>query len=307
MCAQMPMKKTLWCQSLYFLAVLALTAAGNCHATNLYFQGFESDASGWSFASGGDGNGSITQTPSGGGPLGLTAFSGANYATVHSNTNGYAAGYGTGGYSFFGTPSGIPPYPGGPFSQSINVYIDTHAPAPSNGGTPAFWVDGSPASTSPVDAGSGGVGYGGEHNFQLSYTGSSVIVNVDGTAPVTTLASSGWYTFEMVYSKGASDASLAMTTLNLYNSGGVLLGSDTTLDDSNGDPLESQYLAGPGYVWLAAWQNGFSNDELGIDDVRADTSATPEPAVLGMLASGFVGLAGIRVARRRVGVSRARV
>lgn len=282
----------------------ALVAApGVCPAGNLYFQGFETDTSGWYIDSGGDGNGSITRTPSGGGNLHLTAFDGAYYAEVHNNTNAYQAGYGTGGYSLFGNPVSAPPYPGSPFSQEITVYVNVNTAAPTVPATPAFWIDESPSSTSPNDVmNNGGTGYGGEHNFRLSYTGSSVLVGVDGGTPIATLVTSGWYTFQMIYSKGATATSLAMTTLNIYDAHGDLLGTDMTLDNSDGDPLESQYLAGPGYLWLTVWQNGFSNDLLGIDDVRADTlSSVPEPASFAMLGGGLVPLALLAIPRRKRG------
>jgi hypothetical protein len=128
-----------------------------------------------------------------------------------------------------------------------------------------------------------------------------VAVTADGSTPLATITQSGWYTFQMIYSKGATDASLAMTTLSIFDKNGNQVGvSAVELDDSDGDPLESQYLQGPGYMWLTVWQNGFSDDYLGIDDVRADTvSAIPEPATLGMLGGALLLLAGMGMARRK--------
>jgi hypothetical protein len=61
------------------------------------------------------------------------------------------------------------------------------------------------------------------------------------------------------------------------------------LDDMGSNPLESQYLAGPGYVWIPQWQDNFSNDDLGIDDVRADAlTATPEPGTAALVAIGLL-------------------
>lgn len=288
----------------YYLPALLLAGAALCQAGNLAFNGFETGTGDWSFtASGqtGDANGSITSTLSGQGPLALTAFDGTHYGTVHGNTNGYSTGYANGGSSFFGFDTSVPPYPGSPFSQSIAVYINVNTPAPSNAATPAFWIDDSPSSSSPSDAGSGGIGYGGEHNFRLSYTGTSVAVTADGATPLATITTSGWYTFQMIYAKGATATSLAMTTLSIFDKNGNQVGvSAMELDNSDSDPLESQYLQGPGYVWLTVWQNNFSNDYLGIDDVRADTvSAVPEPAMLAMLGAGLALLAGMGVVRRK--------
>lgn len=80
--------------------------------------------------------------------------------------------------------------------------------------------------------------------------------------------------------------------------------SNTALNSSDSDPLESQYLQGPGYVWLTVWQNNFSNDTLGIDDVTADTvSETPEPAGLWLSTAGL-GLVLTGLSRRRLFASR---
>jgi hypothetical protein len=283
--------------------MLLLASSSTCRAdSNLAFNGFETGTGDWSFTTSGttgEANGSITQTASGGGPLGLTAFDGSYYGTVHGNINGYAPGLANGGASFFGFDTGIPPYPGSPFSQEISVYINVNTPAPTNASAPAFWIDESPSSTSPKDAGTGGVGYGGEQNFRLTYTGSSVNVSADGSTPLTTITKSGWYTFQMIYFKGATPTSLAMTTLNVLNASGAVLGSALELDDMGSNPLESQYLAGPGYVWIPQWQDNFSNDDLGIDDVRADAlTATPEPGAAALLAIGLLA-AMVLVSRQR--------
>jgi hypothetical protein len=281
---------------------------GLCHASTIAFNGFESDTGDWSFTAAGvagDGTGSITVTPSGTGPLDLTAFDGSSYATVQGNTNGFSPGLANGGSSFFGFDVSVPPYPGTAFTQQLTVYIDVTTPAPTDPSAPAFWIDTSPSSSSPADAASGGVGFGGEVNFRLTYTGSQVLVNANGTTPLGTITTSGWYTFQTVYGKGATDSDLGTATLNLIGTDGTtVLGSTTVLDNSNGDPLESQFLQGPGYEWLTEWQNGFSGDDLGIDDLEANTvsapstSVTPEPSSFLLLGSGLMMVAG--AARRRL-------
>ena len=56
------------------LAVLAgLGTTGSGFASPLYFQGFETNTSGWNVDTGGDNNGGITRVASGGGVLGLNA------------------------------------------------------------------------------------------------------------------------------------------------------------------------------------------------------------------------------------------
>ena len=213
------------------------------------------------------------------------------------------------GRAFFGFDTSVPPYPGAPFTQSVAVYINVNTPAGSDPASPAFWVDMSPSSSSPSDAGLGGIGYGGEHNFRLSYTGTAVAVTADGATPLATLTTSGWYTFRMTYSKGATGTDLAMTTLDIYDASGNPVGVSTTEpDNSDSDPLESQYLQGPGYVWLTVWQNNFSSDYLAIDNVCAETAggdclgmaatAAPEPVTFALFGSGLL-LAGAFTKLRR--------
>lgn len=274
----------------YFLPLIAI-AAGVCHADNLYFQGFEANTSGWFIDSGGDGNGSITRTLSGGGSLNLTAADGAYYAEVHNNTNAYQAGYGTGGYSLFGgvnSPSGVP------FTQSIALYVNTTTAAPTNPGVPAFWIDMSPGSNDATP------GYNAEHNFNLFYNGTSVSVEGDGSVPLATILASGWYQFSMTYTPDANPNNPVITTLQITTMSGTPVGvSYTTATDPNGVLMSSE-VSGPGYVWLPVWQNGFSGDLLGIDDVRADdTSGVPEPATFALMGSALLLAGGFAKLRKR--------
>ena len=129
-----------------------------------------------------------------------------------------------------------------------------------------------------------------------SYTGSSVQVSTDGsTSPALTITSSGWYTFQDTYAKGATPSSLVNTDLNIFDDTNTLLSSTALLGNSDGSTLTSDNLAGPGYIWLPVWQDGFSNDIIGIDNVRAD--AVPEPSALALLAAGLVCLMGFGIAR----------
>jgi hypothetical protein len=296
-------------KSTSFFIALALAIAPMSFGSSLYFQGFETDTSGWTPDTGvGSPNGTITRVASGGGTLGLTAADGSYYAEVTNSPNAYSIaygappGYGTGGYSFFGNSS-APPYPGSPFTQSIDVYVNTLLTM-GTGVQDGFWIDDAPSSTSPTDVTfNGGIGYGAEHNFRLAYNGSSVGISLDGeTSPLYTATTSGWYDFEFTYSKSDGiPTDISNTTLAIATVGGTTLASQILANDSDGDPLENQYLAGPGYTWLPVWANGFSNDTLGIDDVQAytTTSVIPEPSSFVPCGIGLAALAFAAHRKRR--------
>ncbi len=99
---------------------------------------------------------------------------------------------------------------------------------------------------------------------------ASVQIYVDGQgSPIATITTSGWYTFQMTYRKGAP-TDLVSTDMNVFDANKNLLGTTTVMSNSPGGPLLSQDLGGPGYVWITAWPDGWDNDVLAIDNVRAD-------------------------------------
>jgi len=251
------------------LVVSILLFSVAAFAQNLAFQGFEVNTGDWDPTIPSQPPYTPVNTtfrvPSGGGVLHLTAAAGLYYAEVHNIDNDYIPGYyGDSGYSEFGfaTP---PAYPGD-FSQSIEMYIDVTWPLALYG-MAGVWIDESPGNYYTGN-------YGGEHNFRITPTGTgTVYIYVDGLPSIATITTSGWYNFEMTFQKGATPASLVNTVMSVFNSSGHLVGSTTVLSNSPGGPLLSQDLMGPGYVWITVWPNGWANDVLAIDNVRADLLA----------------------------------
>lgn len=257
------------------LAVVGLVSATSAQ-TVIFTDGNPGD---WS------GDGGATTVPTGTG--GVNAPNGGSSFTQLNNLDdGYGyAGYGDGPYSLFGP--GITT--SGSFYQSVSVYINTSWAQAAVASTPSFWIDMSPAHP----AGN----YGAEHNFQVTANGSSVSVSVDGQAtPIATIASSGWYTFQMLYRSAANPADPLITDMNIYDLANNLIGTTTVDATSPGGPLASQDVTGSDYVWFTVWQNGFANDTLDVANVEA--SVVPEPTTMTLLLLAF-GVGTLRILRKR--------
>jgi hypothetical protein len=247
--------------ALAILAVVIGTLMPTQVRAQLAFQGFETNTGDWTPIT--------TRVPSGGGVLGLSSAAGNYHAELTNIYDTYFPGYGGAEFSLFGFAT-QPPYPGD-FSQSISMYVFANWPlaSPNNNGQ-GVWIDMSPGNPDPNN-------FGAEHNFRLTPNGSSVGISVDGqTTPIVTLATSGWYKFQMTYQKGANPTDLVTTVMNVFDnsSNPNLLGTTTVVSNSPGGPLLSENLLGPGYVWITVWQDGWpaagANDVLAIDNVRAD-------------------------------------
>ena len=156
-------------------------------------------------------------------------------------------------------------------------------------------------------ANNGSTGYGAEHDFAFFYDGATTTVEADnGSGPtLATINTAGWYTFQFLYSQSDGNATdISQTGLSVFNSLGTELGTTTLMNNFSGgtvNPLQNQYLAGPGYDWLTVWQNGFSGDQLKIDDISADTvtSPTPEPASFMLFGLGMAAVALVAQRKRR--------
>ncbi len=303
------------------VAACAALGAGSreVRASIPYYQGFETDTSGWftqATSTNGIGAASVTRYKSGdaSSPVGaINAASGSYYAVIGNADNTYLKGsLGNGGYTAFGYPAAPAPsdetYPGS-FTQSISLYVAPSAWAPpANPSVSAFWIDMAPTASAATGSYAGqplfgGAGYatganGGtaENDFAFNVpTSGTVQINALGnsgsTDAITTIKQDGWYTFAITYSKGADG--YVQEALNVYDNSGNLLSGETpqlfdltptntgtTLGVPNAD------LGGPNYIWFTVWQNGFANDSLAIDNV----TATPEPASLGLLGVGGLGL-----------------
>jgi len=267
------------------MMVCALALLTGTAAAAPSFEGFETDIGDWIFYDGGAVSGRVA---SGGGLLGVTSASGLYHAELANLHDAYMAGYGSGGYSYFG---GADPVYQGSFYQAIDVYID-----PTWSGL-GFWIDMSPRGTDDTSL------YAAEGNFRLTADGSSVAVQAINGSTLADLTTAGWYSFEMVWSKGANPTDLINIDLNLYDSSSTLLGTESflaTFPDPDGATAgQSQYLGNNGYVWLSVWQNGFADDVIAIDNVRTGLVRTDVIPAPGALLLGSIGVGVVGWMRRR--------
>ncbi len=235
------------CALTAFVIVLAGTAAAAPD-----FEGFETGIGTWVFY---DGGAQSDRVVSGGGLLGVTSASGAYHAELGNVHDNYQDGYGSAGYSYFG---GTDPVYQGSFYGAVDVYID-----PTWSGL-GFWIDMSPRDVINESL------YAAEANFRLTADGTSVTVQAINSSFLTTITTAGWYSFEIVWSKGATPTDLINITLTVYDSAGGSLGTETlsALFPQGTHAGESQYLGNNSYVWFTVWENGFAGDVIAIDNVR---------------------------------------
>lgn len=265
---------------------LGLCVSGAAQASVIYLQDFSTNTNGW--------------TPSSNISLaGPSGSSDGQYAVVTNTDDAYQSGYGSGGYTYFGGESAT--YVG-PFTQSVDIYVDTGWDAPSNASVAAFWLDISPASATT------GSNYAAENSFNFYVPGTGG-VNISATGSGNadwTITQSGWYTFAMTFSKGASATDPVNIDLNVSTQAGTSLGTvHRVANDALGFNPDSSNLGTGGYAWLTTWQNGFAGDQLKIDNLRSAIRAVPAPLTLpgsGLVLLGLSWL-GLAIYRRRQGVA----
>jgi hypothetical protein len=258
-----------------------------------YLNGFEtpSSANDWTdYATGTSGAG-ITLTTSGSGLLPSAPASGSSFAVVQNTPDSYLPGYGGGGYTHFG---GAQNTYTGPFQQSVSIYINTDWAAPTNPSVPAFWLDETPYHQDPSN-------YGAEHNFRFWVDGLGAIKvtadNAGESSAFATITSSGWYTFQMVYYKADNPSDPALTDLSVFDETNTLIGSKTGLQaTSPGGPLASSDLMGHGYAWLTAWQNGFANNQLAIDNLNTSVLPISASATANVADAALSAAVGVNIA-----------
>ncbi|HTV48358.1 MAG TPA: PEP-CTERM sorting domain-containing protein [Phycisphaerae bacterium] len=241
------------------------------------------------------------------GTNGIPAASGNYYAQVNNVNNDYfdpegnpTPGIGQAVYTAFNSSGNADenPAPNGFFTESTAVYVNLtpstygYWAPPTTPGTPAFWIDSSPAGDASDGAYAGYADYRDEVNFQISVPTAGT-VNVNSNFNPTTFAtinSTGWYTFLMTFN--SSGGPYVQNVLSVLNSNGNLLGSATNLST-----MPSGDMGGTAYGdWFTLWQNNFAGDTIAIDNV----ATTPEPGPLALLGLGAVGLLLKRRKRRSV-------
>lgn len=250
------------------MVVALTTIAGTASASEVFFQGFESDTVGW-FGNGG----TVTAVASGTG--GITSFTGSQHAVVDGS-----------GYTQF---DGYRSAWGGPMTARASVYLDT-----SWGTGEGF--DYSVAATRQdgthlrdfifhvtQDTSTGDLLVGGSNNSN----NGSLNQNLENLNHYT-VGASGWFTLEHAF-RDFGDGSLAVD-LNLYDASGTKVFTETRHTATD---LIATVVGGNRYGWFAV--NAVTGG-LNVDDVSLTIAPLP-PAMLagmGMLA----GIAGVRKVRR---------
>ncbi len=256
-----------------------------------YFQGFESDVLGWfpfqfipfppfpnivRYASG-DSNSPLGPIPSASGN-----YYGVMTKSALNDETHFPIQMGNGGAFYFGRtgsqtdywiqPTTFDDY-AGTFTQSFSMYVATSGP---NAWAPQAYLPltGLIINENPNN---GPGAYNGETNMDFSVLATgTVYVGLSndyyyapsGHSQLATITQSGWYTFTVTQIKaGNMTTDPFLTVWGAFDSSGRLIGSSMSGLNANGS-FPSSSLQGPGYFEIAAWQPGFANNHVAIDDIR---------------------------------------
>jgi hypothetical protein len=251
-------------------ATVGLTGA-SASAQTVFFQGFESDASGWSAY-----NSPVTREASG--FNGVPSFSGTHHGYVGTSPDSQS-----GAYTFFGGSSSS--FNGG-YTASSRIYLDTGW-GTSEGfdySVAAYGQDGNHQRDFIFHVGVQGDGtlrVGASNNSNFATRGDLASINN------AIIASTGWYEFRHVFYDNGGQLGV---DLQVWDAGGTMLFSETRT--SAADIIATE-VGGNGYGWFTHMS---VNDGLHIDDVQLAYSVIPLPGAAGMALAGM-GMIGLR--RRR--------
>ncbi len=244
-------------------------------------QGFETDTAGWfdndDFADYGD----ITRVPSG--TNGIASATGTHHAVVDQTPAGAGPFSRFDGYRDAWT---------GGFTAVIDVFLDVAWAAGSgfdysvaiNGSDNAhvqdfiFHVTKDSSTNRLLVAGSNNTNFAPREDLE----------NVGNNYEVT---STGWYTFEHVFRPAVSGTDIE-GDMNLYDSGGSLLFTETRTVIQSGTPVEASDVGGNRYGWFTAAD---VSGGVAIDNHELAVVPETNPATLGLLGllllGGFYGVA----------------
>jgi hypothetical protein len=267
------------------VAIAGMSFAAN-HASAAFFQGFETDNSGWNVLGGAY---DATRVPSG--TNGVTSATGAFHAEA---TGPIQLDTSTSGSAFTRWGGYNSAFPVGGYFTSTDIYLDPAAITTNDTRFDYSSAVNTPAGTYRRDFvfNAGGYTSGGNH-FTISASnnagrGSSNPTNV-GRDPFD-ISAAGWYTFEHDFTDNGSG--ILTATLKIKDSSDNVLHSWTLSDPTD---VIGATVGGNRYGWFASQEFNF----LAIDNTELNN--LPEPASLGALLIGGLVLAGRRRRRECVG------